>query len=101
MHFRPKLSGKIEKCSQKFEGEGREVSFGILYLSCRRDPRRGGGGWVYRNELKCLYALLSRTHVGTDRTIKQEQEEISINHVQGDTSGCAKPPIDIDLKVAF
>ena len=100
MHFRPKLSGKIEKCSQKFEGEGREVSFGILYLSCRRDPRRGGG-WVYRYELKCFYVLLCRTHVGTVRAVKQEQDEISINHVQGDTSGCAKPPVDINLKIAF
>ena len=37
---------------------------------------------LYRGENKGLFALLSRTQAGPGRTAKQEQEEISRNHVQ-------------------
>ena len=37
---------------------------------------------VYRGENKGLFVLLSRTRAGPDRTVKQEQEEISRNHRQ-------------------
>ena len=37
---------------------------------------------LYRGENKGLHVLLSRTHSGPGRTVKQEQEEISRNHVQ-------------------
>ena len=37
---------------------------------------------VYRGVNKGLHVLLSRTQVGPGRTVKQEQEEISHNHVQ-------------------
>ena len=37
---------------------------------------------LYRGENKGLYVLLSRTQAGPGRTVKQEQEEISRNHVQ-------------------
>ena len=36
----------------------------------------------YRGANKGLYVLLSRTQAGPGRTVKQEQEEISRNHVQ-------------------
>ena len=36
---------------------------------------------MYRGENKGLFVLLSRTQAGPGRTVKQEQEEISCNHV--------------------
>ena len=36
----------------------------------------------YRGVNKGLFVLLSRTQAGPGRTVKQEQEEISRNHVQ-------------------
>ena len=36
----------------------------------------------YRGVIKGLFVLLSRTQAGPGRTVKQEQEEISRNHVQ-------------------
>ena len=39
-------------------------------------------GKQYRGENKGLFVLLSRTQAGPGRTVKQEQEEISRNHVQ-------------------
>ena len=43
---------------------------------------------VYRAPGKSMYFLLSRTQAGPGRTVKQEQEEISRNHVQT-FSGCS------------
>ena len=40
-----------------------------------------------------MYFLLSRTQAGPGRTVKQEQEEISRNHVQT-FSGCSVQPKD-------
>ena len=37
---------------------------------------------LYRGANKGLFVLLSRTQAGPGRTVKQEQEEISRNHVQ-------------------
>ena len=37
---------------------------------------------MYRGVNKGLFVLLSRTQAGSGRTVKQEQEEISRNHVQ-------------------
>ena len=37
---------------------------------------------LYRGVNKGLFVLLSRTRAGPGRTVKQEQEEISRNHVQ-------------------
>ena len=42
----------------------------------------------YRGANKGLYVLLSRTQAGPGTTVKQEQEEISRNHVQT-FSGCS------------
>ena len=39
-------------------------------------------GVQYRGANKGLYVLLSRTQAGSGITVKQEQEEISRNHVQ-------------------
>ena len=39
-------------------------------------------GAKYRGVNKGLFVLLSRTQAGPGRTVKQEQEEISRNHVQ-------------------
>ena len=36
----------------------------------------------YRGANKSLYVLLSRTQAGAGRTVKQEEEEVSRNHVQ-------------------
>ena len=36
----------------------------------------------YRGTNKGLYVLLSRTQAGPGRTVKQEQEDISRNHVR-------------------
>ena len=44
----------------------------ILWLECTYRPQRG----------KSLFVSLSRTQAGAGRTVKQEQEEISRNHVQ-------------------
>ena len=38
--------------------------------------------YIYRDEIYSLQILLSRTQAGPGRTVKQEQEEISPNHVQ-------------------
>ena len=43
---------------------------------------------MYRAPGKSMYLLLSRTQAGPGRTVKQEQEEISRNHVQT-FSGCS------------
>ena len=40
------------------------------------------GAEIYRGGNKGLFVLLSRTQAGPGRTVKQEQEEISRNHVQ-------------------
>ena len=37
---------------------------------------------MYRDEIYSLQIQLSRTQAGPGRTVKQEQEEISPNHVQ-------------------
>ena len=37
---------------------------------------------MYRDRLKGLKILLSNSQAGPGRTVKQEQEEISLNHVQ-------------------
>ena len=37
---------------------------------------------VYRDEIYSLQIVLSRTQAGPGRKVKQEQEEISPNHVQ-------------------
>ena len=37
---------------------------------------------TYRDEIYSLQILLSRTQAGPGRAVKQEQEEISPNHVQ-------------------
>ena len=37
---------------------------------------------IYRDRLKGVQILLSRTQAGPGRTVKQEQEEASRNHVQ-------------------
>ena len=37
---------------------------------------------MHRAEKKSLQILLSRTQAGPGRTVKQEQEEVSRNHVQ-------------------
>ena len=39
-------------------------------------------GYIYRDEIYSLQILLSRTQAGPGRAVKQEQEEISPNHVQ-------------------
>ena len=36
----------------------------------------------YRGRLKSMQILISRTQAGPGRAVKQEQEEISHNHVQ-------------------
>ena len=38
--------------------------------------------YYYRGGNKGLFVLLSRTQAGPGRTVKQEQEEMSRNHVQ-------------------
>ena len=38
--------------------------------------------WKYRDLLKGVQILLSNSQAGPGRTVKQEQEEISRNHVQ-------------------
>ena len=38
--------------------------------------------FMYRDEIYSLQILLSRTKAGQGRTVKQEQEEISPNHIQ-------------------
>ena len=53
---------------------------GIKKSSNRK--QHGQGTWeTYRAEKKSLQILLSSTQAGTGRKVKQEQEEISHNHV--------------------
>ena len=44
--------------------------------------RTNGGHILTEGEINSLYVLLSRTQAEPERTVKQEQEEISRNHVQ-------------------
>ena len=37
---------------------------------------------IYRDRLKGMQILLSRTQAGAGRTVQQEQEQTSRNHVQ-------------------
>ena len=37
---------------------------------------------IYRDGLICVQILFSRTQAGPGRTVKQEQDEISPNHIQ-------------------
>ena len=37
---------------------------------------------LYRDEINSLQIQLSRTQAGPDRAVKQEQEQISPNHIQ-------------------
>ena len=48
------------------------------------DPARepGGGAGMYRDRLKSMQILLSRTQAGPGRAVKQEQKQTSCNHVQ-------------------
>ena len=60
-------------------GGGGKVYFhlaiwGRIFVDCRI---------VYRGANKGVHVMLSRTQAGPDTTVKQEQEEISRNHVQG------------------
>ena len=48
----------------------------------RGEREYGVGERTYRSEKKSLQILLSRTKAGPGRKVKQEQEEISRNHVQ-------------------
>ena len=47
--------------------------WGRIFVDCRI---------VYRGANKGVHVMLSRTQAGPGRTVKQEQEEISRNHVQ-------------------
>ena len=38
--------------------------------------------WMYRDRLKGMQILLSRTQAGPARTVKEQQEQTSRNHVQ-------------------
>ena len=44
--------------------------------------------WEYRGVNKGVHVLISRIQAGPGRTVQQEQEEISRNHVQT-FSGCS------------
>ena len=55
----------------------RLMGFGYIWLF-----RLHFGYVIYRGVNKGLHVLLSRTQAGPGRTVKQEQEEISRNHVQ-------------------
>ena len=46
---------------------------------------------MYRGANKGMDVLLSRTQAGPGRTVKQEQEEISRNHVQAFIPGSVYP----------
>ena len=50
----------------------------VIALMCSSNCARG----IYRGGNKGLCVLLSKTQAGPGRTVKQEQEEISRNHVQ-------------------
>ena len=53
----------------------RSCNLGRRRRSCSRWPN-------YRDRLKGVQVLLSNSQVGPGREVKQEQEEISRNHVQ-------------------
>ena len=58
----------------------------MLPMSCGKDDKLlcdlPSFNYKYRAPGKSMYFLLSRTQAGPGRTVKQEQEEISRNHVQ-------------------
>ena len=58
---------------QCWEGKHTEVRVRVLHPICTFKVQRGKKG---------LFVLLSRTQAGPGRTVKQEQEQISRNHVQ-------------------
>ena len=55
--------------------DGRVLAWKVIGQGCQIQKRVQRGN-------KGLYVLLSRTQAGTGRTVKQEQEGISTNHVQ-------------------
>ena len=61
---------------------------GVADLQVQAISTTYGRYTVYRAPGKSMYLLLSRTQAGPGRTVKQEQEEISRNHVQT-FSGCS------------
>ena len=62
--------------TNRLEIQGEE---GEIFQDFICPPSRPG---IYRGVNKGLFVLLSRTQAGPGRTVKQEQEEISRNHVQ-------------------
>ena len=69
--------------------EGRAISFRLR----RRHPLSSLVLSVYRAEKKSLQILLSSTQAGPGRKVKQEQEEISRNHVPRLFLGSVQPRI--------
>ena len=68
-------------------GRDRALAFGkhgpiSVYLLTNTIAPRPPPHNMYRKGNRGLFVLLSRTQAGPGRTVKQEQEEISRNHVQ-------------------
>ena len=55
--------------------------------------------YSYRGVNKGVYVLLSRTQTGPGRTVKQEQEEFSINNIQ--TFICLSVRGEVDVRDAI
>ena len=51
--------------------------------------------YLYRTENKSLQILLSRSQTGPGRNVKQEQEEISCNHVQAFFPSSCRPCLSL------
>ena len=64
------------------EGDLQHRSTCVRAIRRRLSIPRAQSGITYRGGNKGLYVLLSMTQAGPGRTVKQEQEEISRNHVQ-------------------
>ena len=52
------------------------------FQTIEQPEQQGLSGQDYRDRLKGVHILLSNSQAGPGRKVKQEQEEISRNHVQ-------------------
>ena len=88
------LLASRQKVANNKTGRGRTPCYVSLYLGARKRVKNVGViarfrprslpypyPQIYRGVNKGLHVLLSRTQAGPGKTVKQEQEEISRNHV--------------------
>ena len=83
IHFRLKLSSTVVRLSRtrNYDLRGNEEEFAsVAFLDFEGNQPKVT--FNYKDRLKSMQILLSRTWAGLGRKVEQEQEEISRNHVR-------------------